>query len=161
VPCSVTRSTPEHDVLRVVDDARLYYGDGVAATILFTLYLFLSCCQAPPKGVGYRAHFITAGTSAKVRRGGVLLSSDTDAPSALKHEEIVSSFRDEMLSTATIAKTSFVIRIRAALTEDQRALGFMVTGVVAGGTFLLMALSERIIGRKFVEDLLGGDNLRT
>jgi len=66
-----------------------------------------------------------------------------------------------MITTATIAKTSLVVRISAALAEDQWTLRFVVTCVVASGAFLLMSFAEGIIGGQFVEYFLRSHDLWT
>jgi hypothetical protein len=161
VPSSAACGTSEHDIFRIIDCARLGDGDKIAPTVLFSLDLLLSRGQTPSQGLRARSDLIASCTTAEMRGGWVFFSSNAYASSALENEEVISSLRNKMVSTSTIAEASFVVRTGAALAKYQRTLDFVVACMIAGGAFLLMSFSKGVVRWEFVEDLLGGDNPRT
>ncbi len=98
MPWTITLRTSEHDACNVVDHARLDNGNWIFPAILFSLDLLLPSGKAVAQWPRAGAQLIADNTATLVRRQLVLYMSKTNTSPALKDEQIVAYFRDQMIS---------------------------------------------------------------
>ncbi len=82
-----------------------------------------------------------------VWRRNVPLMSKADAAPTLQDEEVFSNLGHQMVSRAAEAQTLLVVRVRTALTEDQRPFARIVSFEIASVTFLSMSFSKWVMFR--------------
>lgn len=159
VPNSNTLGAAEENVHRVIDGIGVNNRNGVLTTILFSLCMFLFGCQSIPERFGEFAVIIALYANALMRHGSVPLVGQADAATTLKDEKGLADLCDQMVSTASWAEASFVVRVGAALAKDQRAFDCIIAFIVTSVTLLPVPFPKCVRVGDFGKVFLCSDGL--
>ena len=105
---SITKASDE-DVLSIVDTRHIHVGNRIYAIIGFPQLLLSLGRKSVPQRLRHGSFVSAHGTVAQMRLHVMLLVFDPQATTALKNEITIVNLGDQVLSAASISKTTLVI----------------------------------------------------